>query len=83
MLSKTIVYQLFYKYNKIPFCFFLFDSCTVFMIKPTYFLDFQPKSPNILTRLGRIYAVFIKIDTMFKSQKIAIFISQYLKINEK
>ena len=47
----------------------------VFVAKSMYYLIYQPKSSNILTRLYRIYTVFIKKYAMFKSQKVVILIS--------
>ena len=61
--------------------FFDFHLYIVFFVaKSMYYLIFQPKSPNILTGLCLIYIAFFKIYAMLKSQKVAIFISQIIKI---
>jgi hypothetical protein len=51
----------------------------VFVIKSVYYLIFQPKSPNILTELCRIYLAFFKIYAMLKNQKVVILISRKMK----
>jgi hypothetical protein len=65
VVAIKTVYGKFYKNDcSPPFSFITIQDFLVllmhsfFVTKSMYYLIFQPKSPNILTGLGRIYAVF-------------------------